>query len=164
MINPDLQSAMNDAVAYARSQRHEFFTLEHLLLALTLDERGSEILSACGGDPEEMKTELEEYLQLNSEVLAEGASPDNIMRTVAFNRVLTRAAMQVQGSGAEEMDASFLLVSLFEEPDSCAVYLLVSNNITRMDVLTHVTQGSVTTTPAATGGSAEKAPDRKSVV
>src|SRR6185295_4455896 len=138
-ISKDLEATLQLAIAEAKRRHHEYLTLEHLLLALCADPAASKILRACGADFSKLTVELEKFFtdQLAAE-LEEGADPK---QTPQFWRVLQRAAMHVHGSGKETMDGGNVLVSLFRERESHAVYLLEQQGVTRLDVLRYVAHG-----------------------
>jgi ATP-dependent Clp protease ATP-binding subunit ClpA len=138
-ISKELEATLQLAIAEARRRRHEYLTLEHLLLALCADPVASKILRACGADFGRLTGELEAFFTDHITPSAEeGADPK---QTPAFWRVLQRAAMHVHGSGKESMDGGNVLVSLFRERDSHAVYLLEQQGVTRLDVLRYVAHG-----------------------
>jgi ATP-dependent Clp protease ATP-binding subunit ClpA len=140
MLSPELQATLQRAVADVRRRRHEYLTLEHLLLAMLEDPSGKDILKKCGGDLEELRVELEDFLEESVEELPEGeeSGPD---QTLAFQRVLQRAAMHVQGAGRAQMTTGNLLVAMYRERDSHAVYLLEQQGITRFDVVNYISHG-----------------------
>jgi ATP-dependent Clp protease ATP-binding subunit ClpA len=140
MLSPELQATLQRAVADVRRRRHEYLTLEHLLLAMLEDPAGKDILKKCGGDLEELRVELEDFLQESVEELPEGeeSGPE---QTLAFQRVLQRAAMHVQGAGRAQMTTGNLLVAMYRERDSHAVYLLEQQGITRFDVVNYISHG-----------------------
>ena len=140
MISRELQITLNLAVSEARRRKHEYLTLEHVLYALLHDQRGTEIIEACGGRREPLKKQLEDFFDQNMETL-EGDEPGAPEQTLAFQRTVQRAAYQVQSSGAKEMDAGNILASMFREEDSHAVYLLEQQNLSRLDVLNYITHG-----------------------
>lgn len=121
-------------------RRHEYLTLEHLLYALIDDRTGRDVLRNCGGDIAGLKRELEQFMAENMEVLPEDAeyAPDH---TAAFERVFERALIQAQGSGQTAIDASNILVSLYHERRSHAVYLLEKQGIGRLDILNYISHG-----------------------
>jgi ATP-dependent Clp protease ATP-binding subunit ClpA len=138
-ISKDLEATLQLAIAEAKRRHHEYLTLEHLLLALCADPAAAKILRACGADFSRLTVELETFFseQLAAE-LEEGADPK---QTPQFWRVLQRAAMHVHGSGKETMDGGNVLVSLFRERESHAVFLLEQQGVSRLDVLRFVAHG-----------------------
>jgi len=141
-ITKELESSLRLAFAEAKARRHEHVTLEHLLYALLRDPIATRILRACGARLPELKRELEQHLQESQPQLAEGFERDP-EQTRAFQRVLERAAMQVQSSGKETIDAGSVLVALFRERDSHALYLLEKQGVTRLDLLRFISHGAL---------------------
>jgi ATP-dependent Clp protease ATP-binding subunit ClpA len=139
-----------------RARRHEFLTLEHLLLAMLDDDSAVRILRHCGGDLAEMRRDLEEFLLENFEELPDDADvgPE---QTLSFQRVLQRAAMHVQGSGREQMTTGNMLVAMFREPDCHAVYFLEKQGITRFDVINYISHGISKIDPSSSRPSARGA-------
>ncbi|HEY4730708.1 MAG TPA: ATP-dependent Clp protease ATP-binding subunit ClpA, partial [Myxococcales bacterium] len=123
-------------------RRHEHVTLEHLLYALLRDPIATRILRACGARLPELKRDLEQHLQDSQPRLPDGFDRDP-EQTRAFQRVLERAAMQVQSSGKETIDAGSVLVALFRERDSHALYLLEKQGVTRLDLLRFISHGAL---------------------
>src|SRR5438270_13962152 len=141
-ITKELESTLGLAFAEAKARRHEHVTLEHLLYALLRDPVASRILRACGARLPELKRDLEQHLQESQPQLPEGSERDP-EQTRAFQRVLERAAMQVQSSGKETIDAGSVLVSLMRERDSHAVYLLQKQGISRLDITRYISHGAL---------------------
>src|SRR4051794_12293121 len=141
-ITKELESSLRLAFAEAKARRHEHVTLEHLLYALLRDPIATRILRACGARLPELKRELEQHLQESQPHLPEGFDRDP-EQTRAFQRVLERAAMQVQSSGKETIDAGSVLVALFRERDSHALYLLEKQGVTRLDLLRFISHGAL---------------------
>ncbi len=140
MITRELQATLNFAVNEAIKRRHEFLTLEHVLLALLHDRTASDVIRHCGGDLKSLKQDLEKFLAETMEQMPEGEQhfPE---QTAAFDRVLQRAVLQAQGSGQQQIDGGNILAALFQEPNSHAVYLLKKQGITRLDVLNYISHG-----------------------
>src|SRR5467141_1741621 len=141
-ITKELESSLRLAFAEAKARRHEHVTLEHLLYALLRDPVATRILRACGARLQELKRELEQHLQESQPQLPDGSDRDP-EQTRAFQRVLERAAMQVQSSGKETIDAGSVLVALFRERDSHALYLLEKQGVTRLDLLRFISHGAL---------------------
>jgi ATP-dependent Clp protease ATP-binding subunit ClpA len=140
MLSPELQDTLQRAVTDVRQRRHEYLTLEHLLLAM-LDEPGLvEIVQKCGGDVPDLRDKLAGFLEENVETLPEG-SDDGPEQTMAFQRVFQRAAMHVQGAGRKQMTSGNMLVAMYRERDSHAVYLLEKQGVTRFDVINYISHG-----------------------
>ncbi|HEY6907991.1 MAG TPA: ATP-dependent Clp protease ATP-binding subunit ClpA [Myxococcales bacterium] len=141
-ITKELESSLRLAFAEAKARRHEHVTLEHLLYALLRDPTATRILRSCGARLAELKRDLEQHLQETQPQLPEGSERDP-EQTRAFQRVLERAAMQVQSSGKETIDAGSVLVALFRERDSHALYLLERQGVTRLDLLRYISHGAL---------------------
>jgi ATP-dependent Clp protease ATP-binding subunit ClpA len=141
-ITKELESSLRLAFAEAKARRHEHVTLEHLLYALLRDPIATRILRACGARLPELKRDLEQHLQDSQPQLPDGFDRDP-EQTRAFQRVLERAAMQVQSSGKETIDAGSVLVALFRERDSHALYLLEKQGVTRLDLLRFISHGAL---------------------
>lgn len=140
MLTRELQHTINRAAHEAMERRHEYLTLEHLLYALIDDRTGSEVLRNCGGDLPGLKGELEQFMDDSMEVLPDDIdhTPDH---TAAFERVFERALIQAQGSGQVTIDATNILVALYQERRSHAVYVLEKQGISRLDVLNYISHG-----------------------
>jgi ATP-dependent Clp protease ATP-binding subunit ClpA len=160
-VTKELEATIQLAIAEARRRKHEYLTLEHLMLALLADPVASKILKACGCDFRKAMAALEAHLG-TLDTLEEEADPQ---QTPAFWRVLQRAAMHVHGAGREAIDAGNVLVALFRERDSQAVHILAELGVTRLDVLRFVSHGITKTggvpadgdeEPAAAGEEAEE--------
>ncbi len=142
-LNKDLQETFGRAIAEAKRRRHEYVTLEHVLYALCDDDKGREVLTASGADPDRLKEELDAFLTEKVQVLPEGEEYDarEPMQTVATWRVLQRAAMHVQSAGKEEIDAANVIIALWRESKSHAIFLLQQQGVGRLDVLNFVAHG-----------------------
>jgi ATP-dependent Clp protease ATP-binding subunit ClpA len=140
MLSPDLSATLQRAVADTRRRRHEYLTLEHLLLAMLEDPSAIDVVQKCGGEPEKLRAELEQFLVDNVEALPEDEEPGPD-QTLAFQRVFQRAAMHVQGAGRAQMTTGNLLVAMYRERDSFAVYLLEKQGVTRFDVINYISHG-----------------------
>ena len=140
MLSPDLSATLQRAVADTRRRRHEYLTLEHLLMAMLDDPLGIDIIKKCGSDPDKIRAELETFLDDSVEPLPDGedSGPD---QTLAFQRVFQRAAMHVQGAGRAHMTTGNLLVAMYRERDSFAVYLLEKQGVSRFDVVNYISHG-----------------------
>src|SRR5712672_4388795 len=141
-ITKALESTLGLAFAEAKARRHEHVTLEHLLYALLRDPVAARILRACGARLPELRRELEQHLDESQPSLPRGADREP-EHTQAFKRVLERAAMQVQSSGKEQIDGGNVLVALYRERDSHAVYLLERQGISRLDLLRYISHGAL---------------------
>ncbi len=140
MLSPELQATLQRAVDDVRERRHEYLTLEHLLLSVVDDPSGADIVIKCGGDVEKLRGDLERFLSEEVDELPEGeeSGPD---QTLAFQRVLQRAAMHVQAAGRQQMTTGNVIASMFRERDSHAVYLLEKQGVTRFDVINYISHG-----------------------
>ncbi len=139
MLGDDLRFALGMAVERARKDRHEFLTLEHLLYALLHEPRAAEIIEACGGDMAAVEKGVEEVLG-DFESLPGDGEYDPV-QTVGFRRVLQRALLHVQRSSGGAVDGGNVLVAMFAEPESHAVYLLEAQGVTRLDVTSFISHG-----------------------
>src|SRR5215467_5277788 len=140
MLSPELQSTLQRAVDDVRGRRHEYLTLEHLLLSILDDPSGIDIVVKCGGDVEKLRGDLERFLDEEVDELPDGedSGPD---QTLAFQRVLQRAAMHVQAAGRQQMTTGNVIASMFRERDSQAVYLLEKQGVSRFDVINYISHG-----------------------
>ncbi|MFN4284193.1 MAG: ATP-dependent Clp protease ATP-binding subunit ClpA [Alphaproteobacteria bacterium] len=140
MLSRNLEQTLHRALSFANQRRHEFATLEHLLLALTEDQDSVAVMRACGVDLAKIREELVAYIdnELASLVMerSEDAKP-----TAGFQRVLQRAAIHVQSSGREEVTGANVLVALFSERESHAVYFLQEQEMTRLDAVNYISHG-----------------------
>jgi ATP-dependent Clp protease ATP-binding subunit ClpA len=141
-ITKELESSLRLAFAEAKARRHEHVTLEHLLYALLKDPVAIRVLRACGARISELKRDLEQHLLETQPTLPEGSDRDP-EQTRAFQRVLERAAMQVQSSGKDTIDGGNVLVALYRERDSHALYLLEKQGVTRLDLLRFISHGAL---------------------
>jgi len=141
-LHKDLETTLGVAFEEAHNRHHEFVTLEHLLFAFCRDRAASLMLKACGADPVALQRELEAYFDQRLGGPPEGRSADSEPeQTPAFRRVLQRAAAHVQSSGRDTLEAGDVLVALFREPSSHALYLLQKQGVSRLDVLQFVAHG-----------------------
>lgn len=140
MLSRNLEQTLHRALANANQRRHEYATLEHLLLALTEDQDALAVLRACGVEVTKLRAELVEYLdsELSNLVTSRG---DDAKPTAGFQRVLQRAAIHVQSSGREEVTGANVLVALFSERESHAVYFLQEQEMTRFDAVNYISHG-----------------------
>jgi ATP-dependent Clp protease ATP-binding subunit ClpA len=140
MLSRNLEQTLHRALAFANERRHEFATLEHLLLALVDDQDAVAVMKACGVDLDRLREDLTTYLnnELESLVLDR---PEDAKPTAGFQRVLQRAAIHVQSSGREEVTGANVLVALFSERESHAVYFLQEQEMTRLDAVNYISHG-----------------------
>ena len=139
-INRQLQMTIQSSLREAVERRHAYLTVEHLLLALSFDDRGEDVLRHAGVDVERLRTELERYLDEEIEKHDEGEEGQTL-QTLAFQRVLETAMQHADSAEKEEVEAGDLLVALFNEPDSHAVALLRGHDVSRMDILQYISHG-----------------------
>ncbi len=140
MLNKELEFTLNTAFREASDKHHEFMTVEHLLLALLDNLAAASVLRACGADLPHLKRELLAFLDETTPVISNEDGRET-QPTLGFQRVLQRAVFHVQSSGREEVTGANVLVAIFGEPDSQAVYLLNGQNITRLDVVNYLSHG-----------------------
>lgn len=137
MITPSLESSLNQAFQLAQKQQHEFVTLEHLLFALLSDPDALNALKACSADVKELQSELEAMFEQLPKMKMEGRPEP----TLAFNRTLQRSILHAQGSSRAQVNGCDILIHMYSEPDSQAVYLLENQNIEKIDLLNYVSHG-----------------------
>jgi ATP-dependent Clp protease ATP-binding subunit ClpA len=140
MFNQQLEKALVAAVREAKSHRHEFVTVEHLLYGLLQDKLTDRIISQCGGSMVNLKKRLEDFF--NGDMPAQKITDSNDpIQTLGFNRVLQRAIGHVQSCGKKEVDSGDVLVAIFSEPESHAVYFLSSEGLDRINVVEYISHG-----------------------
>ncbi len=153
MIAQELEVSLHMAFMEARQKRHEFITVEHLLLALVDNPSASEVLKACAADVDDLRKQLAEFVTEHTPILA-GEEVDT-QPTLGFQRVIQRAILHVQSSGKKEVTGANVLVAIFGEKDSHAVYFLNQKGITRLDVVNFISHGIAKTPQAAPAKSEE---------
>ncbi len=140
MLDKELEQTLNDSFRKTREQRHEFMTVEHLLLALLENRSAARVLRACGTNLNALHADLSKFLEENSPLL-----PDDDERetqpTLGFQRVLQRAVFHVQSSGKKEVTGANVIVAIFGERESHAAYFLSKQNIARLDVVNYISHG-----------------------
>ncbi|PJC88087.1 ATP-dependent Clp protease ATP-binding subunit ClpA [Vibrio sp. HA2012] len=141
MLNKELESSLNSAFARARDKRHEFMTVEHLLLALLDNDAARETLLACRADIEIMKQELDTFIDQTTPLIPENDDTRETQPTLSFQRVLQRAVFHVQSSGRNEVSGANVLVAIFSEQESHAAYLLKKHDISRLDIVNYISHG-----------------------
>ena len=139
MIAQELEVSLHMAFMEARQKRHEFITVEHLLLALLDNPSASEVLRACAADIDDLRKLLTEFVTEHTPILA-GDEVDT-QPTLGFQRVIQRAILHVQSSGKKEVTGANVLVAIFGEKDSHAVYFLHQKGVTRLDVVNYISHG-----------------------
>ncbi len=140
MLSRNLEQSLHRALALSNERSHEFATLEHLLLALTEDRDSVAVLRACGIDLERLRCDLIDYLDNDLAFLSREDSGDP-KPTAGFQRVLQRAAIHVQSAGREEVTGANVLVSMFAERESHAIYFLQEQNMSRLDAVNYISHG-----------------------
>jgi ATP-dependent Clp protease ATP-binding subunit ClpA len=141
MLSKDLEVTLNHAFKGARSKRHEFMTVEHLLLALLDNEAASNVLQACVADLVKLRRQLAEFIDSTTPLIPESDLDRETQPTLGFQRVLQRAVFHVQSSGKNEVTGANVLVAIFSEQESQAVYCLREQGVARIDVVNFVTHG-----------------------
>ncbi|PWB44521.1 MAG: ATP-dependent Clp protease ATP-binding subunit ClpA, partial [Rhodocyclales bacterium] len=149
MIAQELEVSLHMAFVEARQKRHEFITVEHLLLALLDNPSAAEVLRACAANIEELRKELIAFITEHTPTVA-GTDEIDTQPTLGFQRVIQRAILHVQSSGKKEVTGANVLVAIFGEKDSHAVYFLQRQGITRLDVVNFISHG-ITKAPAQGG-------------
>ena len=140
MLSDELEITLGNAVNLARKQRHEIITVEHLLFALLDDREARGAIVSCGGDISTLKKRLANYLQNQIPLLVEGSEHEP-QPGLGFQRVLQRAIMHVQSSGKKQVRGANVLIAVFSEKESHAVYFLSQQEISRFDVVNYISHG-----------------------
>ena len=140
MLSNELETCLNSAFQVAREGKHEFLTVEHLLLAILDTPRVKEVLKACGGDVPRLAAELREHIEQSTPRLPDGDERE-VQPTLGFQRVLQRAVFHVQSSGRKEVGVANVLVAIFSEKQSHAVFLLNRQDVARLDVVNYISHG-----------------------
>ncbi|MFB9133777.1 ATP-dependent Clp protease ATP-binding subunit ClpA [Vibrio sp. AK197] len=156
MLNKELESSLNGAFARARDKRHEFMTVEHLLLALLENDAAREALMACQADIDTLRNELDIFIDQTTPLIPENDETRETQPTLSFQRVLQRAVFHVQSSGRSEVTGANVLVAIFSEQESHAAYLLKKNDISRLDIVNFISHGI---TKASSTGEDPTGPD-----
>lgn len=141
MLSKDLELTLNAAFKNAREKRHEFMTVEHLLLALLDNESAVRVLNACGADVNQLQAELQEFVDATTPLIPNNDPDRETQPTLGFQRVLQRAVFHVQSSGKKEVTGANVLVAIFSEQESQAVYVLKKQNVARIDVVNFISHG-----------------------
>ena len=140
MIAQELEVSLHMAFVEARQKRHEFITVEHLLLALLENPSAQEVLKACAAKVDELKKALIEFIEQHTPIVA-GDGEVNTQPTLGFQRVIQRAILHVQSSGKKEVTGANVLVAIYGEKDSHAVYFLHQQGVSRLDVVNFISHG-----------------------
>ena len=155
MLDKELERTLNEAFRRARERRHEFMTVEHLLLALLDNQSAAEVLRSCGANLNALHDDLQRFIQENSPILPDEDERDT-QPTLGFQRVLQRAVFHVQSSGKKEVTGANVLVAIFGERESHAAYFLSRQNIARLDVVNFISHGITKTPENESGNPAEQ--------
>ena len=161
MLNQELELSLNMAFARAREHRHEFMTVEHLLLALLSNPSAREALEACSVDLVALRQELEAFIEQTTPVLPVSEEERDTQPTLSFQRVLQRAVFHVQSSGRSEVTGANVLVAIFSEQESQAAYLLRKHEVSRLDVVNFISHGTRKDEPSQSSDSGSQAPNNE---
>ncbi|HUO44568.1 MAG TPA: ATP-dependent Clp protease ATP-binding subunit ClpA [Burkholderiales bacterium] len=156
MIAQELEVSLHMAFMEARQKRHEFITVEHLLLALLDNPSAAEVLRACAAEIDDLRKQLTEFVAEHTPIL--GNEESDTQPTLGFQRVIQRAILHVQSSGKKEVTGANVLVAIFGEKDSHAVYFLHQKGVTRLDVVNFISHG-ISKVPQAAPGKGEAEPE-----
>src|SRR5512140_1563095 len=159
MIAQELEVSLHMAFVEARQKQHEFITVEHLLLAMLDNPSAAEVLKACGVDLEELRGVLTDFISEHTPRLSPHSDSDT-QPTQGFQRVIQRAILHVQSSGKKEVTGANVLVAIFGEKESHAVYFLNQRAITRLDVVNYIAHG-INKTVEAQPATHKTAPDNE---
>jgi ATP-dependent Clp protease ATP-binding subunit ClpA len=140
MYSKDLEQTISTGYREARARRHEFMTVEHLLLSLLDNQSALQVLRACGAEIDKLAEDLQRQIRESVPILAADDERDT-QPTIGFQRVLQRAVLSVQSSGRKEVTGANVLVAIFAEKESFSVYLLAQQDITRLDVVNYISHG-----------------------
>jgi ATP-dependent Clp protease ATP-binding subunit ClpA len=160
MIAQELEVSLHMAFVEARQKRHEFITVEHLLLALCDNPSASEVLKACAAKIDELKKALSDFVMQHTPTVA-GTGEVDTQPTLGFQRVIQRAILHVQSSGKKEVTGANVLVAIYGEKDSHAVYFLHQQGVSRLDVVNFISHG-ITKTPQSSGAREENENEQES--
>jgi len=154
MLSRDLEVTLNSAFKRARELRHEYMTVEHLLLGLLDNASAVQVLNACGSDLSKLREELEQFVTQTTPALPEESERDT-QPTLGFQRVLQRAVFHVQSSGKQEVTGANVLVAIFSEQESQAVHFLKQQEIARIDVVNYISHGIAKSEEAGADGESD---------
>lgn len=141
MLNKELEFTLNVAFKEAREKRHEFVTVEHLLLALLDNTSASTVLKACGAQLERLRQNLDDFINQTTPIIPPAETERETQPTIGFQRVLQRAVFHVQSSGRSEVNGANVLAAIFSEQDCQGVYFLKQENVNRLDVVNFISHG-----------------------
>jgi len=159
MLSKDLETTLSEAFRNARKKHHEFMTVEHLLLSLLDNEVAASVLVACDCDLSRLRGELVDFVDATTPLIPESEGHRETQPTLGFQRVLQRAVFHVQSSGKREVTGANVLVAIFSEQESQAVYFLRQQDIARIDIVNYITHG-ISKAPGQ-GGEGEAAPEQQ---
>jgi ATP-dependent Clp protease ATP-binding subunit ClpA len=162
MLSKELEFTLNQAFAEARDKRHEFMTIEHLLLALLDNPAAAEVLRACGADIEQLRRDVDGFIEETTPLIPEHENRET-QPTLGFQRVLQRAVFHVQSSGKKEVTGANVLVAIFSEQESQAVYFLDQQDVSRLDVVNYISHGisKISSDSDASAGESSAAADEE---
>ncbi|WP_333796510.1 ATP-dependent Clp protease ATP-binding subunit ClpA [Rheinheimera sp.] len=143
MLNKDLELTLNLAFRFARERRHEYMTVEHLLLALLDNPAAGDALKSCGANIDRLRVDLSSFIDSTTPLIPDGDLDRDTQPTLGFQRVLQRAVFHVQSSGKSEVTGANVLVAIFSEQESQAVYLLKKIDISRLDIVNYISHGVI---------------------
>jgi len=143
MLNKDLELTLNLAFRFARERRHEYMTVEHLLLALLDNPAAGDALKSCGANIDKLRIDLSSFIDSTTPLIPDGDLDRDTQPTLGFQRVLQRAVFHVQSSGKSEVTGANVLVAIFSEQESQAVYLLKKIDISRLDIVNYISHGVI---------------------
>ncbi|MCG7373452.1 ATP-dependent Clp protease ATP-binding subunit ClpA [Pseudomonas luteola] len=155
MLNRELEVTLNLAFKEARTKRHEFMTVEHLLLALLDNEAAATVLRACGANMDKLRRDLHEFIDSTTPLIPQQDEERETQPTLGFQRVLQRAVFHVQSSGKREVTGANVLVAIFSEQESQAVFLLKQQSVARIDVVNFIAHG-ISKVPGTNEGDQEQ--------
>jgi len=141
MLNKELELTLNFAFKEAKDKRHEFITVEHLLLALLDNSATVHVLRACGTNLDGLRMDLITFIEETTPLIPDGELNRETQPTLGFQRVLQRAVFHMQSAGKETVSGANVLAAIFSEQDSQAVYLLKRDNVSRLDVVNYISHG-----------------------
>ena len=141
MLNKELEFTLNIAFKDAKEKRHEFMTVEHLLLSLLDNPAAGNVLQACHTNVDTLRRDLQDFINETTPKIPEGEMDRETQPTLGFQRVLQRAVFHVQSAGKSEVSGANVLAAIFSEQESQAVYFLRRENITRLDVINYISHG-----------------------
>ncbi len=142
MLDKELEYTLNNAFKEARNKRHEFVTVEHLLLALLDNASSLEVLKACGANISRLRSNLTEFIDRTTPIIPLNIHDRDTQPTLGFQRVIQRAVFQVQSSGKTEVSGGNVLAAIFSEQESQSVYFIRQENISRLDVINFIAHGT----------------------